>query len=50
MDIGLAQYLYEHIFHNYHWGSMRLCISISQHNKIIPATMGVKEEIYHGKK
>jgi hypothetical protein len=49
MDIGLGQHLHRITFRSYHWGSMRLIIS-NFTKKIIPAKMGVKEEIYYGKK
>jgi len=49
MIIGIAQCLYEFTYRNDHWVSMRHSIPISQ-PKIIPATPGVKEEIYHDQK
>lgn len=53
MDNGIAQFLYSHTFHSNHWESLRLGIPIFitvSHHYIIPATSGVKEEIYHDQK
>jgi hypothetical protein len=46
MDKGLLPSSYNKTFHSFHWGSLHLCKSILQ-SKIIPAVMGVKEEIHH---
>lgn len=49
MDTGLEHFLYNHTLHSNHWTSMRSGTFISR-RKIIPATTGVKEEIYHDQK
>jgi len=50
MDIRLTQYLYKFLFHNIIGNLCTFSSPLHNMKKIIPATTGVKEEIYHGTK